>query len=325
MTPVLQSDAAWQRAIRRARSSVVLTLLMLTGLMLYLGWKEGYLRPMERFHVEAESSRLISPGMAVHLSGFKVGQVSGVELQADRKVRVELAIFTPYLEFIKADSEVVLGAGGLIEDASLEIVGGAATSPRAVPGAQLRFGRQANLSDQLGETIKRIEPIIAKVDALLAEAQEPGGAWQTTVRSLSRSTDRLDAWIPGFLERVDAALADIDRTGDLANGALLPLARPDGDLQAALRDIRATTEELRAELPPLLRDLRAVSASLRISASALESSAVEIAPRLPDLVDEGTRAAAGAGEVVDVVKDFGPIRGRLDDTAPLPLLPTSPP
>ena len=32
-----------------------------------------------------------------------------------------------------------------------------------------------------------------------------------------------------------------------------------------------------------------------------------------------------AGEVVEVVKDFSPIRGRLDETAPLPLLPTSPP
>ncbi len=325
MNPLLQPDASWLRATLRARRSVVLTTVALVAMGFYLGWKEGYFTPVAHFYFEAKSSKALSKGMAVHLSGFKIGQVSSVELQSDRSVRVDLAIFKPYLGLIMTDSEVRLEAGNPIGDPSLEITGGPSRAPVAEPGAQLRYRGQPQLFDQLGGVVEQIEPMIVNINSLLAQARQPQGEYQTALRNLADTTARLQAWAPGFLERTDATLASFRQTGGLATAALTPLTQSDGDLQAALRDLHATTAELRAVLPPVLNDLKALSASLRASATSLEPAVNAVAPKLPTLVEEGRRTATGAGEVVDAVKDFSLIRAKINQPAAQPLLPTTQP
>jgi ABC-type transporter Mla subunit MlaD len=325
MTALLQPDASWLQAARRARLSVVLTTIALLAMGLYLGWKEGYFTPVEHFHFFAKSSKSLNKGMAVHLSGFKIGQVSSVELQSDRSVRVELAIFKPYLEFIKTDSEVRLESGMPIGDTSLEITGGPSRAAIAEAGTQLRYRGQPQLFDQLGGVVEQVEPMIENINALLNQARQPQGELQVALRNLADTTAHLQAWMPGFLERTDATLATFKQTGGMATTALTPFTQTDGDLQAALRDLHATTAELRAQLPPLLADLKALSASLRASAASLEPAVSEFAPKLPALVEEGRRTATGAGEVVDAVKDFSLIRGKINQPVAQPLLPTSQP
>jgi ABC-type transporter Mla subunit MlaD len=325
MTAVLQSDAAWRRAARRARLSVVLTVAALLALALYLGWKEGYFTPVAHFHFEAKSSKALSKGMAVHLSGFTIGQVTSVELQSDRSVRVDLAIFRQYLDFIRTDSEVRLEAGMPIGDPSLEVAGAPSRAAIAEPGSQLRYRGQPQLFDQLGGVVEQIEPMIENINVLLTQARQPQGELQTALRNLADTTARLQAWTPGFLERSDATLAAFKQSGGLATATLAPFAQADGDLQTSVRDLRAATTGLRAALPDLLADLKAASASLRASAASLEPAVSQLAPKLPALVEEGRRTAAGAGEVVDAVKDIGLIKGKINRPAAQPLLPTTQP
>ena len=325
MTAILQSDTARRRAALRARLSVALTALTILVLGLYLAWKEGYFTPVERFHFEAKSSKSLSKGMAIHLSGFKIGQVTSVELQADRSVRVDLAIYRQYLDFIRADSEVRLEAGMPIGDPSLEIAGGPSRAAIAEPGSQLRYRGQPQLFDQLGGVVEQIEPMIANINALLTQARQPQGELQTALRNLADTSAKLQAWTPGFLERTDATMASFKKTGDEATVALTPFTQTDGDLQSGLRDLRATSAELHTALPALLADLKALSASLRASAASLEPAVSQLAPKLPALVDESRRTAAGAGEVVDAVKDFSLIKNKINRPAPPPLLPTTQP
>jgi phospholipid/cholesterol/gamma-HCH transport system substrate-binding protein len=294
MNALLQPDPLWVRAARWSRRSVVLTAAIMIGLGLFLAWKEGYFTPVAHFYFEARSSKSLSRGMAVKLSGFKIGQVSSVELQSDRSVRVELAIFRHYLEFIKTDSEVRLEAG--------------------LP-----------IGDQLGTVIEQIKPIMENISALLSQARQPQGELQVALRNLNDTTARVQAWMPGFLERSDATLAAFKHTGELGTTAIEPFTKADGDLQTSLRDLRATSAELRATIPPVLEDLKALTASLRASAASLEPSVHQVAPQIPALVEEGRRTAASAGEVVDAVKDMSLIKGRINQPVPQPLLPTSQP
>jgi ABC-type transporter Mla subunit MlaD len=325
MSPLLQSDAASQVALRQARRSVLLTVLAVLALAGYLGWKEGYFTPVEHFHFEAKSSKSLSKGMALHLSGFKIGQVTSVELQADRTVRVELAVYRKFLDFIRTDSEVRLEAGMPIGDPSLEITGGPSRADIAGAGSQLRYRGQPQLFDQVGAVVEQVEPMIANINALLTQARQPQGELQVALRNLSESTNRLDQWLPGFLERTDATLASFNQTAASANATLAPLAKPEGDLQTTLRELHQTTAELHAALPPLLADLKALSASLRNTATTLEPALAQLAPKLPALAEQGRRTATGAGEVVDAVKELPLIRGKVNQPTVQPLLPTTPP
>jgi ABC-type transporter Mla subunit MlaD len=325
MNPLLQPNPQGQRATRRARRSVVLTAVALVAIGFYLGWKEGYFTPVAHFHFETQSSKSLGKGMAVHLSGFKIGQVSSVELQLDRKVLVDIAIYRQYLGFIKTDSEVRLEAGMPIGDPALEIIGGPSRADVADPGTELHFHEQPQLFDQLASVVDQIKPTIANFNNLLTQMRHPQGDLQTAMRNLVDTTTRIQAWTPGFIQRSDATLASFKQAGGLATATLSPLMQSDGDLQSSLRNLHATTDELRTALPPLLENLKALSASLRASAVSLEPSVSQIAPKIPALVDESRRTAAGAGEVVEAVKELPLIRGKINQTETQPLLPTTPP
>ena len=325
MNPLLQSDAASQGTLRRARRSVLLTVVAVLALAGYLGWKEGYFTPVEHFHFSAKSSKSLSKGMAVHLSGFKIGQVASVELQSDRSVRVELAVYRKFLGFLNTNSEVRLEAGAPIGDPSLEITGGPSHAALAEPESQLRYRDQPQLFDQVGVIVEKIEPMVVSINELLNQARQPQGELQVALRNLSATTAHLETWMPGFLERTDATLVSFNKTASAATSVITPLASPEGDLQKTLHDLHQTSVDLNAALPPLLADLKALSTSLRASATSLEPALAQLAPKLPALAEQGRRTATGAGEVVDAVKDLPLIRGKVNQPVPQPLLPTTPP
>jgi ABC-type transporter Mla subunit MlaD len=326
MTPLLEPDDSSARGARRARASVVLTVVAVLAIGSYLAWKEGYFTPVEHFNFQTTSSKSLHNGMAVQLSGFKIGQVSRVELQSDRSVRVEMAVFRQYLGFLRADSEVRLEAdlqlGG---EPSLEITGGSPRALQAEPGATLRFRGQPQLYDQVVRVVGQLEPMVENITALLDQARQPQSELQVSLRNLAATTSRLQAWMPDFTARTDAMLDTFNRTGGLAANTLTPLARTDGDLQRTLRDLQATAAELRAALPPILGDLKTLSASLRSSAVGIEPSVKRLSSQIPALVEEGRRTTAGAGQVVDAVKDFSLIRRKIDQPPAEPVLPTSKP
>jgi ABC-type transporter Mla subunit MlaD len=326
MTDLLQPDPSWRRGMRRARWSVVGTALAIISLALFLGWKDGWFTPVAQYSFQTNSSKSLHKGMAVHLSGFKIGQVSRVELQSDRSVRVEMDIYRQYLLFIKTDSEVRiepdLPLGG---DTALEITGGTFRSLEAVPGAALRFREQRQLYDQVVRVVERLEPMVDNLTQLFNQARQPQGDLQMSLHNLADATGRLQAWVPGFLERTDAALAGIHRAGGLAGTALTPLAQSDGDLQSSLREVRAAAAELHESLPLVLADLKAITASLRASVTALEPTINEIKSDLPALVHQGRQTTDSAGQVVDAVKDFSVIRHKVNQPAAETVLPTSQP
>jgi phospholipid/cholesterol/gamma-HCH transport system substrate-binding protein len=322
---LLTPDLRWLRAVRRARRSVVFTTVTVLVLAGYLGWKEGYFTPVAHFHLQATSSKSLHKGMAVRLSGFKIGQVNRVELRPDRRVGVELAIFRSYLGFIKTDSEVRLESDLPLADASLELIGGTPAAADAAPGSELRFRSEPQSYDRLVHFVERLEPMIENLTALLNQARQPQSELQVSLRNIADTSTRLQAWVPGFLERTDATMVALNRATAGATNTFAPLAKSDGELQTTLRELRATTAELHASLPPLLVDLKALLASLRNSAGALEPAIAKLAPQLPDLIDDGRRTATNAAQVTEAVKDFGLIRHKINQPAPEPLLPTTPP
>jgi len=325
MNPMLAPDEMRVRGSRRARWSVLLTLAAVAGLAAFLGWKEGWFTPVVRFHFEAASSKSLRKGMAVRVSGFKIGQVNRVELRPDRRVSVEIRIFRHHLNFVKADSEIRLEADLPLADASLELVGGSAGAPGAEHGSVLRYRDQPQSYDRLLGMAERLEPMIENLTALLAQARQPQAELQTSLRNLADISSRLQAWLPGFLERTDTTLLGLQRATTAATNTIGTLAAPEGNLQMTLKDAQAAAADLRTALPPLMLDLKTLVESLRRSAVRMEPAIEQLAPKLPALIDDGRRTATEAGEVIEAVKNFDLIRRKINEPPRTePLLPTTP-
>lgn len=325
MKPLLPPDKSWSRRGWRARWSAALTLVLTLAAGLGLAWKEGWFTPVARFHLIAPSSKSLRKGMPLRLSGFKVGQVERLELQADRTVRVDLAIFRQYLPFVRADSEVRIESDLPLGDASLELVGGGGDAPLAPLGVALRYRAQPPSYDRLLGLAEKLGPLVDNLSAFVADARRPEGELQAALRQAAETSARLHAWLPGFLGRADATVAALQRAARTADDAFGQLTRPEGDLPIALRELRMATAGVREALPPLMLDLKSLSASLLSTAEKIGPSLGEFAPKLPRLVEEAQRAAVNANDVLDAVQDFGLIKRRINAPPPPPaLVPTNP-
>ena len=204
MASILQPDAAWVRTARSARLSLVLTAAALVGTGLYLGWKDDWFTPSESFYFQAKSSKSLSKGIAVRLSGFKIGQVTRVDLQEDRSVRVEFQVFKRYLYLVKTDCVVHVQAGIPIGDAFVEVMGGSGRADAPEPGARLKFIEDPQPMDQIVQFLGRLDPLVDNLNGLFKQAAETQAELQVSLRNLSDTTNRIQAWTPGFLERSDA-------------------------------------------------------------------------------------------------------------------------
>ena len=324
MASILQPDAAWVRTARSARLSVVLTVAALIGTGLYLGWRDDWFTPSESFYFQAKSSKSLSKGIAVRLSGFKIGQVTKVDLQEDRSVRVEFQVFKRYLYLVKTDCVVHVQAGIPIGDAFVEVMGGSGRADAPEPGARLKFIEDPQPMDQIVQFLGRLDPLVDNLNGLFKQAAETQAELQVSLRNLSDTTNRIQAWTPGFLVKADATMATFDKAGSEATDFLGPLNDQNGQLQSALRELREATAEFHGALPPILSDVKALTSSLKSSAQGLESAVGRVAPQLPPLVESTRKTAAGAGQVVDAVKDIGLIRSRIAPAPAEPVLPTSP-
>jgi ABC-type transporter Mla subunit MlaD len=324
MASILQPDAAWVRTARSARLSVLLTVACLVGAAVYLAWRDDWFTPSESFYFQAKSSKSLGKGIAVRLSGFKIGQVTHVELQEDRSVRVEFQVFKRYLYLVKSDCVVHVQAGIPIGDAFVEVMGGSGRADAPEAGARLRFVEDPQPMDQIVQFLGRLDPLVDNLNGLFKQASETQAELQVSLRNLSETTGRIQAWTPGFLAKADETMAAFGKAGGLATGFLGPLGEQNGQLQSALRELREATAEFHSALPPILADVKALTSSLRTSAQGVETAVGQVAPQLPPLVESGRRTAAGAEQVVGAVKGMGIIRSRIEPAPTEAVLPSSP-
>ena len=71
-------------------------LLMLLGAVGFGIWKQEWFRPAKHFRMTAETSEGLQTGMAVRLSGFRIGKVDAIELVGPGNVAVRVRVFDDF-------------------------------------------------------------------------------------------------------------------------------------------------------------------------------------------------------------------------------------
>lgn len=283
------------------------------GFLLSLAVRQGYFAAKTPVYFQAETGTDLRPGMAVKLSGFKIGEVVSVELNELARVDVEMQVEERYLKWIKTDSVAMLAREGLLGDSFINISTGNPALPALAPEDRLRFAMGSSVGDIAMDVRNRIVPVIDEMHKLLQYTNDPRG----DVRGSFRELRQLAAQLQHTRREVDGAIAKIGRLA--AHEAPAALARAEASLQELEKAIPALSRQADRSLQSLEQAATAATRAATRAEKLLDDSA----PRLDSTLAEAEVLLRDGRSAVNAARRRWPFRG--PDLAPAAAPAPSPP
>jgi phospholipid/cholesterol/gamma-HCH transport system substrate-binding protein len=309
---LLMTQAPYTFAEKVAGFLLFALFLLVVGGAVIVGAGRGIFKNHTAYFAVFGEGYGISPGVKVRFFGIDVGQVTGVDLMPNNRIRMRLRIMEDYVDRVRGDSLAVVKSPTLIGSEFIEIQPGTDESSPIPPGGQIPAKDTATLEDMV-EALE-IPKKIAQADRLITD-------FISIADRLQDAEGPLFATLENF-RTVSTRVAE----GQGSLGALL--SRPDAhdELFAAIQEIRRASALVR-ESAGSVRD---ASASIKAATSVLEKEIPGISGKAAEILREielGARSfpevARGAREgvrdvhqVLDSAKRNFLIRGNLTGDPP---------
>ncbi|MDR1043537.1 MAG: MlaD family protein [Candidatus Adiutrix sp.] len=235
----------------------------------------------------------LSPGVKVKFLRTDVGLVTRLELTDNDKVKVHLSILAEYADRIKSDSVAAIASPTFIGSEYLDIIPGSVKAAAIPRGGQIPAVERKSFEDyvkdlKLDAMLARLEAIMANVDSLTHQLQDPTGPFVGTLSDIRKVTSNL-AEGQGTLGKL---VADEEAFSQI-EGAL-------NDLQTITGNVADLSDELGRGLPPIINKAGQTVKQLEKAARS--------APEIARGAREGLR---GANQVLESAKRNFLIRGNL--------------
>jgi phospholipid/cholesterol/gamma-HCH transport system substrate-binding protein len=207
-------------------------------------------------------------GEEVRISGFPVGQVGGLELKPDARVRVQLRIEQSKARLIGPNSSARLAQEGLVGDRFIDIspdpqrVGDA----QALDGKTIAYAEPLNLADaledlavtqqQLQATLRNTTSLTAKngdINTTLADLRNTLKNTNTLTATIEREAAETAPVVRRSLDNVSAEISQVSQEARVAEKEaqlLLQESRP--LITSTLQDVRELAQTSRRLLNSLL-------------------------------------------------------------------------
>lgn len=292
-------------------------LVLALGLLLAMAVQQGYFSPKSPVRFQTDSGTDLTPGMAVKLSGFKIGEVRRVELDQNAKVDVEMQIEERYLQWIKGDSVATLAREGMIGDSFISISSGNPGLPALTAEDRLRFVSGSSLGDVAIDVRNRVVPVIDELSVFLKYMNDPKGDIRATFRELHVLSRQLQ----GTRQEMDALLASVNRLARDDTPATLAQTR------AALARAESSLAELEKAIPALSAQARHSLAGLDQATAAATATATQAGqmlatstPRLERTLNEAELLLRDSRSAINAARTRWPFKGpeRAPADAPVP-------
>lgn len=287
---------------------------LILGLVLLLGMAErqGYFSPKTPVFFIADSGTDLRPGMAVKLSGFKIGTVRRVDLNESARVDVEMAIEDRYMRWIKRDSMATLAREGMIGDSFISLTRGTPELPALTAKDRLHFELGRGLADIAQDVRNRVVPVIDEMHVLLKYANDPKG----DVRQGFAHLNQLAVELRETRRKVDTALTSIDRLSREDAPATLAATRQTLErADASLRELETAIPALQAETTRTLQSLNDTASTATRTAAETERLLKDTAPKLVRVLGETEALMRDSRSAINAARTHWPFKG--PDAAPV--------
>lgn len=278
MTLLADKDERFKGLFVKVSVFVLLAVIGVAFNFFYAALRQGLFQQKTPVYFVAPSSQDIHDGMAVKLSGFKIGAVKSMSLNEQAQTRVELLIDDRYMHFLRADAEVSPGREGVIGDNVLAVDRGSEKKPPLQAGGEIKFVQSGGLEQITQDLRDRLFPAIEDVSKLLHDVNDPKG----DIRMMLKNLRELSAGLNGSREKLDKVLDD---------------AHP------MVQSLGKSSVHLEQELPGLLKKTDAALDNFQKGSAAFKSALETSGPQFSGLVGEGRELVNGAKKTVDALNN----------------------
>jgi len=326
MTQFLKdSDPRFHLVELRSKTFVALLILVLLAITGFAAFKQEWFRPVRPYWMMAETSESLQSGMAVRLSGFRIGRVRKISLEASRQVRVDLEIFEEYSDYVRVETVAKLRGENLIGDHFIELwlPSDQEGSPPLHHGSQITFSRGKTIDEFVESLEKKFTPIL------------------TSLATLAESLPGTSAQLDSTLDQANGLMCDLRSEEGHLVGSLTSLQETLGQIHQLASDLRSEDQGLMAgvsqfnqtaatmnqKVGPLIDSLQSGASTLEdtagearelfISASEMVENLNHVVKEssgdIPKMVHKGAEAADKADDVMDSVRRMWPVRQGVRD------------
>lgn len=314
MSSSADMDTRFHRLNLKLGLFVGLGLLLGVGLLIALAARQGYFSAKTPVYFEAASGSDLRPGMAVKLSGFKIGEVRRVDLNQMARVDVEMQIEDRYMQWIKEDSVATLAREGMMGDSFISVTSGKPSLPALQREERLRFVLGSSLGDIALDVRNRVVPVIDELHGFLQYANDPKG----DVRAGFSELHKLAIELRATRQQMDATLKQFDHLAATEAPATL------GQVRATLTRADASLQELEKAIPALsaqaghsLDFLNQASEKAGGAAVKAQKLLDESSPRLNATLAETEALMRESRAAINAARSRWPFKG--PDVAPIEL------
>jgi len=270
--------------------------------------------PKRHLRFTADSGKELHEGMAVKFSGFRIGKVDKLALNAWAEVEVTIEIDHRYMDWIRLDSRALLVQEGLLGESVIEITPGSPMVEELGENAAIPFERRAGLNDMLAE--------LDQLKLLVTEIRQGGiGEMLANANRASKEFLATRQHVDDFLDAAEQTLARMDRVVGQAGETIAHTDQTVGRTDALIGRMEGTAGHLdrvatqtEEALPPLLARTAALLGQMETATTRL-AEAADHAPALAEqgsaLADEARTTLAQTRALLDAMGDIWPIRSHM--------------
>lgn len=273
-----------------------LSLVLLTGMVLYVLYARGVFDSTQRVVLVADNAEGVSVGMDLGFAGFAIGRVHSVVLGEDGNAHIRVDVPRKDARWLRTSSVFTLERS-LVGGTRLRAFSGVLSDPPLPEGA-LRTVLRGDAAEEIPHLVSSVRDLLANLQALTAT----DGALAGSLAQLHSTTTRLNGprgalgvlagneadarKIIGLLEQAQTLLASGTRLSRRLDGLTQKAGEqvlgdaglvPQG--QASLQQLRALLSESRASLRKLdevLLNAQAISVNARDASVDLGALRVEV-------------------------------------------------
>lgn len=190
---------------------LLLTVVLSTlAALIYVGYKNQLFAKRIRYYVTSHTGEKLFKGMAVKFEGFRMGEVSRIELNDDGKIILTIKILNKYQKWIKSDSRVFFNQESMIGEPYLGFTVGSKDKPVMPEGSEFALEFEGGID----EIIKKAKPvmedirkIVENLRALSDYLSSPTGdlrSFLSSVRKTGRNIEAGRGAVPYLLNSSDS-------------------------------------------------------------------------------------------------------------------------
>lgn len=234
---------------------VVVTVLLITAFVVYVAYKKNVFSKVYTFTFSSKSGEGFSEGMPLVFSGFEIGKVQSLELNEKGVVIITIKVPERHVRWIRSDTIFILDRP-LIGSAKIVVY----TESMNSPVLSTDMVPEIYPVDSINEAIQKVQPILKKIDTILANSVkittnlsgketllEMATGDRESVKSINelfKKSKDIGYKLDSILKKADSFTTKTDE-GLFGADGLLPLIR------TMLKDIIGKLERLNATIDDL--------------------------------------------------------------------------